>query len=272
MQLMHGRASRLIYSVLVCSVLTLSSCGKTTADGLEVLPDDPGVELVPMPGTENVNDGESEAMPAPQPQPQVVVAPRATPRPTPKPAPSQQSATLSKYDHLDPQHLVPTKLLKEAVLYFDANASRFANKTYITVIDFSKRSSVRRMFVINMKSGAVWALTTAHGKGSDPDHDGYADKFSNVSGSNASSLGFYKVAETYIGKYGLSLRLDGLSSTNSNARPRAVVIHGANYVQDRVVVQGRSFGCPAIPMGYRDRLIPLIKGGSLLYIGLSGQK
>lgn len=288
MQLMHGRTSRLFSSVLVCALLSLSSCGKTS-DGLEVLPDEPATEIVPEPGSENSGGGNTvkpapkptaTPKPNPTPRPSPAPTPKPTPKPTPPPSatpkptpvPDDRDDVLSKYDHLDPDQIVPTKLLRDAVLYFDANAARFANKSYITVIDFSKRSSVRRMYIINMRTGAVWAMPTSHGKGSDPEHDGYANSFSNSAGSNASSLGFYRVAETYYGKHGLSIRMDGLSATNSNARPRAVVIHGASYVQDREVVQGRSFGCPAVPNEYRDQVVALLKGGSLLYAGLSGQR
>ena len=183
----------------------------------------------------------------------------------------KSSAPLAKYAHLDPLRLVPTDLLSKAVLYFDANPSLFTNKKYISVIDFSKSSRLKRFFIIDMKSGSVWAIHTAHGKGSDANHDGLAEKFSNMSGSNASSLGFYKAAETYSGKYGKSLRLDGLSSTNSNARARAVVVHGANYVSETNVIQGRSWGCPAVAMGHKDKVIDMIKGGSLIYAGLAGK-
>jgi hypothetical protein len=109
----------------------------------------------------------------------------------------------------------------------------------------------------------------AHGSGSDKANDGYAEKFSNVSGSNASSLGFYMTAETYNGKHGLSLRLDGLSSTNSNVRARAVVIHGASYVSDSDIKAGRSWGCPAVSMASKDKVIKMLKGGSIIYAGLS---
>lgn len=193
----------------------------------------------------------------------------------PSPAPVSESAKsqiLKKYEHLDPKHLVPDNLLEKAVLYFDENISKQKNQKYIGVIDFSKKSTKPRFFIVDMKTGEVMAVTTAHGKGSDKEHDGYAESFSNVSGSNQSSLGFYRTAETYSGKHGLSLRLDGLSSTNSKARSRAIVIHGADYVRDSAVIQGRSFGCPAVSMKNRDEVINRLKGGSLIYAGLSGQK
>ena len=115
-----------------------------------------------------------------------------------------------------------------------------------------------------METGSVWNIHVSHGKGSDSNHDGLAEKFSNVSGSNASSLGFYKTAETYQGKHGYSLRLDGLSETNSKARPRAIVVHGADYVKDKEVIQGRSWGCPAVSRMHSKKVIDLIKNGSLI--------
>lgn len=170
-----------------------------------------------------------------------------------------------RYSHLDPQNLIETNALTAAVLYFDQNQEKIKNKNYISLIDFNKRSSEARFFIVDMKSGEVWAIHTAHGKGSDENHDGYADLYSNHPGSNASSLGFYLTAETYIGKHGRSLTLDGLSDTNSNARSRAIVIHGASYISESSVIQGRSWGCPAIADSLRDRVISLLQGGSLIY-------
>ena len=99
----------------------------------------------------------------------------------------------------------------------------------------------------------------------------FAEKFSNVEGSNMSSPGFYTTDETYVGGNGYSLRLDGLEpGKNDNARQRAIVIHGANYVtyemaktQGRI---GRSLGCPALPQKQAKQIIDTIKQGALLYI------
>jgi hypothetical protein len=183
---------------------------------------------------------------------------------------SEKTQVLSNYSHLDPNHIVPTALLEKAVVYFEANKSRFANQNYLSVIDFSKKSTKARFFVVNLKTGAVWSLHTAHGKGSDSNNDGVAESFGNVSGSGKSSLGFYRTAETYQGKHGYSLRLDGLSSTNSKVRARAIVVHEAAYVSEAAKIQGRSLGCPAVTHSNRDKLINQIKNGSLIYAGLSG--
>lgn len=182
---------------------------------------------------------------------------------------AEEASVLARYGHLDPNHLVPDALLKKAVTYFDANKSRLSNTGILTVVDFSPHSSKDRMFLVNVINGSVIALHMAHGSGSDPDNDGYANKFSNVSGSNMSSVGYYRAAEAYTGKHGLSVRLDGLSKTNSNARARAIVVHSATYVSDSDEKQGRSNGCLAVSEANRTRVMNMIRGGSLVYAGLS---
>ena len=98
-----------------------------------------------------------------------------------------------------------------------------------------------------------------------------ATKFSNNKGSNQSSLGLYRTGESYQGKHGYSLRLDGLEKGfNDNARIRAVVMHSASYVSESFIKRhgrlGRSWGCPAVPVEISEEIIDLIKGGSCLYI------
>lgn len=178
-----------------------------------------------------------------------------------------QAASFRDYSYLDPDKIVPAKLLQEAVAYYDANLDKIENQRVMGVIDYKQHNSKERFYIIDMESGRVERYLTAHGKNSDPDFDGYATKFSNIPDSNTTSLGFFLTAETYYGKNGYSLRLDGLSTTNSNARERAIVIHGADYVAPGPKI-GRSYGCPAVEMRYHQELIDQIKGGSLLYAGL----
>lgn len=175
----------------------------------------------------------------------------------------------ANYSYVDPKNIIPKKLREAALAYFDVNKGNFANKNYITVVDFSAHSSRSRFFIIDMASGQVQALHVAHGKGSDKNNDGYAERFSNVSGSEASSIGYYRVSETYAGKYGTSIRLDGLSSTNSNARARAIVLHPAGYVSESGSRAGRSWGCFALDPKYAQSVFAKIKRGSLLYAHLS---
>lgn len=169
------------------------------------------------------------------------------------------------YDHLDPSHRVPTEALKQAVNYYDMIKNKINNPYFLTVIDYSKHSGKPRFHLINMKTGNVTSLKVAHGKGSDSNHDGWAEKFSNADGSLATSLGFFLTSEPYPGENGYSLRLDGLSKTNSNARKRAIVVHGAAYVNDKLAVIGRSWGCPALDTRYSTHVIETIKNGSLIF-------
>lgn len=164
--------------------------------------------------------------------------------------------------------LVPPKALAEALNFLQENKAQFSNTEYLSIINYAPASSEKRFFIVHLQTGKVWALHVAHGAGSDRNHDGIAEAFSNLPGSNATSLGFYRTGEIYMGKHGPSLRLDGLSSTNSNARDRAIVIHGADYVQEDSPIQGRSWGCPAVAQHNRDAVIERLKGGSLLYATL----
>jgi hypothetical protein len=179
------------------------------------------------------------------------------------------ASDVAGYAFVDPNQEVPQDLLRPALIFFELNKEKISNREYLTIVDFSQRSSEHRFFIVNMNSGKVWSTTVAHGKGSDVNHDGYATVFSNSFNSDASSLGFFLTAEIYNGHHGRSLALDGLSATNSNVRARAVVIHGADYVSDANVIQGRSFGCFALPMNERSRVIDMLKNGSLIYAGLS---
>lgn len=145
----------------------------------------------------------------------------------------------------------------------------------LTIVDFSLSSKEDRMWVINMKTKEVVLQTlVAHGRNSGLE---FANSFSNISESYQSSLGFYLTGETYTGKHGLSLRLDGLEKgINSAARDRAVVIHGADYVSENFVNQngrlGRSQGCPAVSTVISKKLINLIKDKSCLFIYHSSKK
>jgi hypothetical protein len=178
-----------------------------------------------------------------------------------------EAIVLQNYNHLDPKKIVPSALLKKAVTYFDSYKSKFPNKNYITVVDFSRKSDRVRFFLINMKSGAVETFHTTHGIHSDADDDGFAEVFGNGMGSGMSSLGYVRTAEVYSGKYKRSLRIDGLSSSNSNIRARAVVVHGWDKVHEANVIQGLSWGCITIDWSLKDEVIDKIKEGSLMYVG-----
>ena len=174
------------------------------------------------------------------------------------------SPIADKYAHLDPGHEVPVTLLSKALNYFDTHQSTIKNKKIIGVIDFKQHNSKERFYIIDMETGNVEKYLVAHGKNSDPDYDGFATIFSNDPGSEMSSVGIYMTAETYDGSHGYSLRLDGLSITNSNARLREIVIHPADYVAPGGKI-GRSWGCLAVEPRYSVQIIDQIKDGAVIY-------
>jgi hypothetical protein len=179
---------------------------------------------------------------------------------------------LDKYKYLDPKHEVPSDLLQQVVVYFDANKDKFPNQNYITVVDFSRHSAEYRIFMISMATGKVEKFHTTHGVGSDTNDDGYAESFGNVINSGKSSIGFARTTDTYSGTYGVAVRLDGLSSTNSNMRARAVVYHGWDKVKEANVKQGLSHGCFTLDYAVKPAVIDKVKGGSLFFAGVSKVK
>lgn len=159
----------------------------------------------------------------------------------------------------------PAAGLKVALLYLQENSSEIDNQDYLTLVDFSKHSGERRMFILDLVNLEMEVLHVAHGKNTDPGHTGMAKYFSNKNNSLKSSLGVYLTAERYYGKNGLSMRLDGKQSTNSNARRRAIVVHGAKYVSPSNSKQGRSYGCPAVARNKISSLVERTENGSILY-------
>ena len=138
----------------------------------------------------------------------------------------------------------------------------------ITIIDFSLPSTMKRLWVIDTQAAEILEHTfVMHGRNSG---GLIPTKFSNRPESYQSSLGFFKTAETYWGRNGYSLKLDGLEKNiNDQARNRAIVIHGSRYAKEdfveRAGVLGRSLGCPAIPSDISRSLINNIKEGSLVF-------
>ena len=139
----------------------------------------------------------------------------------------------------------------------------------ITIIDFSKSSTQKRLYVIDLKNqGIIYNTVVAHGRNSGNE---YAKSFSNNPSSHKSSLGFYITEGTYNGGNGYSMKLQGAETgINDKALARAIVMHGADYANEEVIGKkgflGRSYGCPAVPQKLNKKIIDTIKEGNCLFI------
>lgn len=172
---------------------------------------------------------------------------------------------------LDPQGLIRPDFLSTALAAGARNAPEAAATGRLVVVDYSQHSSAERLYVVNLETGAVTAYRASHGRGSDPDHDGFLDSFSSVPGSNASPEGAFRLAEQYHGQHGRSVRLDGLDETNRTARARAIVIHAAAYAEPEHLARhgmlGRSFGCIVFSAADLAAFIDDVPQGTLVFVG-----
>jgi len=151
--------------------------------------------------------------------------------------------------------------------YARAASQRLTARPVLTVIDYGLRSREKRLWVLDVERGVVLAHEmVAHGRNTGDD---LAERFSNQPGSLQSSLGTFLTGGTYLGKHGRSLRLRGLDAVNDQAEARAIVVHGADYVNPGIVQQlgrlGRSQGCPALGRAAAPRIIRLIQDGTILF-------
>lgn len=183
--------------------------------------------------------------------------------------PAQASVVLNGVV-VDPQNVVRGELLTQALNAWSAHPE--AKRDRLAVVDFALPSERARFYLIDLRTGAVTSYLTAHGKGSDPGHDGMAEIFSNVASSNASSLGPYLATGRYMGKHGLSLRLKGLDPVlNSNAESRDVVLHSAPYMdaawRRTHGRPGRSLGCFVVETPLIEEVVMRLEGGTLIFAG-----
>jgi hypothetical protein len=123
--------------------------------------------------------------------------------------------------------------------------------------------------LVTLANGGVTSHLVAHGRGSDPEHTGWLERFSNEPHSHATSAGAYRTDGIYIGAHGQSIRLDGLEPSNSNASPRGIVVHGAWYVSEEMArnkgVLGRSEGCFALAPSSLSEILTRLGPGRLIY-------
>jgi hypothetical protein len=161
----------------------------------------------------------------------------------------------------------------DPTLFAKAKAALDTHKVWprdsIGIVDFSQPSADPRFFVVDLMSGNVESHRVAHGRGSDPDHSGFVERFSNDFGSYATSNGAYLTGDYYDGKYGLSMKVRGLDWSNYNAEPRAIVIHNAWYAEDDMIPLhgklGRSEGCFAMSRKSQWDVMRKLAGGRMIY-------
>ncbi len=164
--------------------------------------------------------------------------------------------------------VIPFTIFEMAMIgFYNIEDLKISDK--IVIIDYSKPSTAKRFYVIDLENKKLlYQSLVAHGKNSG---NNFASTFSNELNSKQSSLGFFITAETYEGKHGYSLKLDGIEKgINHNARERNVVIHQADYVSEKFIQKqgrlGRSWGCPALPKALSEKIINSISGGRCVFI------
>jgi hypothetical protein len=184
-----------------------------------------------------------------------------------QPAPAVSQEQLSALRKQAPR--IPSQALQIALAALEhlKAAGAHVRTDVLMVIDYSKPSRERRLWVFDLPHAKLlFEEFVAHGRNSG---DTRAVHFSNEPGSLMTALGLFLTADTYIGKHGLSLRLQGLErGINDNTMDRAIVIHAAEYVNEKLSRRtgriGRSWGCPAVRPEISRRLIETVRGGALL--------
>jgi hypothetical protein len=160
-------------------------------------------------------------------------------------------------------------LLKRALAALEAQRDSIPHRDVVGIVDFSLPSRARRFHIVKLADGSVRSHLVAHGRGSDPAHTGWLERFSNEPRSNATSAGAYKTGAFYVGAHGHSMRLEGLDSSNSNALSRAIVVHGAWYVSQEMIggrgMLGRSEGCFAVANSSLPEIMTQLGPGHLIY-------
>ncbi|WP_067140257.1 murein L,D-transpeptidase catalytic domain family protein [Oceanivirga salmonicida] len=179
----------------------------------------------------------------------------------------------NKYKDLKLEKKVAFSAFQKAIEGYNKISKKINN--IITIVDFTKPSTEKRMYVIDLEKNEVLISSyVSHGK-----RTGglYAKQFSNKVGSSKSSPGLFLTGNIYKGINGASLELYGLEKgVNSNARKRSIVIHGAEYAESDFIHKngalGRSRGCFAVPFSINKKLINTIVGGSVFYVHTTRSK
>lgn len=176
---------------------------------------------------------------------------------------------------LEPNPAYDRRVLEIAARERDRAGNKVWRTDIVGVADYARPSTLPRLHFANLESGTLRSFYVAHGRGSDPEHSGFLQSFSNAPGSEATSRGAYLTAEWYNGKYGTSIRLLGLDQDNSNALERAIVMHPAWYADSAMIAKqgklGRSEGCFAMSPEQFDEALWHLSGGRLLFADRIGE-
>jgi hypothetical protein len=161
------------------------------------------------------------------------------------------------------------RMVARARAAFDRHRASIQHIETVGIVDYTKASSDPRFFLLDTNSGRVTRHLVAHGRGSDPEHTGFLQRFSNAPGSEASSAGAYLTTEYYPGHYGRAMRVRGLDGSNSNAESRAIVVHSAWYAEPGILATmgrlGRSEGCFAMSYASLQETLDRLAPGHFLY-------
>ena len=161
------------------------------------------------------------------------------------------------------------RMVARARAAFDRHRASLEHIDVVGIADFTKPSADPRFYLLDTNSGRVTRHLVAHGRGSDPEHTGFLQRFSNQPGSEASSSGAYVTGDYYPGHYGRAMRVRGLDPSNSNAESRAIVVHSAWYAEPGVLASmgrlGRSEGCFALSYASLQEVLERLGPGRFLY-------
>ena len=182
---------------------------------------------------------------------------------------AEPTELLARFE-LEPEGGISAQVLSLALNAVNCGVERgdLAAPPTLTVIDYSKPSVEPRLWVFDMTRGELlFNELVAHGRNTG---ENMSVHFSDAMNSHQSSLGLFVTDETYVGSNGYSLRLNGLEpGFNGRARERAIVMHGAPYVNETLASKqgriGRSWGCPALREAVARDVIDTIRGGGVVF-------
>ena len=170
---------------------------------------------------------------------------------------------------VEPNPAYDAKLFEIATRERDRAGAALWRRDKVGIADFARPSTLPRLHFVDLEGGTIRSFYVSHGRGSDREHSGFLQQFSNQPGSEATSRGAYLTCEWYTGKYGTSIRLEGLDQDNSEALSRAIVMHPAWYADPALIARqgklGRSEGCFAMAPDQFNEALWHLSGGRLLY-------